>query len=79
MPGDAGNPQSDSVRLSIKITPHTWKALDLVADREDVSVAEALRHLVGYGELVYRTIRVDGDEVLIRSGRSVDCIVLEQP
>lgn len=79
MPADIIELPPASTRLSVNITPKTWEALHLLADREDVSITEALRRLVGYGELVYRTIRVDGDEVLIRSGRHVHCIVLEQP
>jgi hypothetical protein len=62
--------RSAGSRLSVNITPATQAALDRIVEREGVTVTEALRRLVGYGELVYRTIRVDGAEVLTRYGRN---------
>jgi hypothetical protein len=69
-PGNCGH-------LSVNVTPNTQTALDLVAETEGVTITEALRRLVGYGDLVYETTRVNGDEVLIRSGNRVDRIILE--
>ncbi|GAB3461377.1 hypothetical protein [Actinophytocola sediminis] len=62
--------------LSVSMTRATHAALDIVAETERVSVAEALRRLVGYGALVYRTVRVDRDELLVRRGGLVNRIVL---
>ncbi|PKW16845.1 hypothetical protein [Saccharopolyspora spinosa] len=41
-----------------------------------VSITEALRRLVGYGDLVYRATKVDGSEVLIRRGKELERIHL---
>jgi len=53
-------------RISVNVTPATQAALDRVVEREGVTVTEALRRLVGYGDLVYETTQVDGDDLLIR-------------
>ncbi|GAB3429798.1 hypothetical protein [Actinophytocola sediminis] len=53
-------------RLSVDLTPAMASAVTDYADRERVSHPEALRRLVAAGTLMYRTIRTDGDEVLIR-------------
>lgn len=66
----------DMRRIEVKITDGTDAALRLVMEREDVTLTEALRRLVGYGELVYRTTRVEGGEVLTRHGRKQDRIRL---
>lgn len=63
-------------RISVNISPTTLAALDMVKDREKVSTTEALRRLVGYGELVYRSITIDGGDVLLRNGGQVERIVL---
>jgi hypothetical protein len=63
-------------RLSVNITPATQAALDRVVEREGVTVTEALRRLVGYGDLVYETTQVNGDDILIRRGDTVERIVL---
>ncbi|OLR90243.1 hypothetical protein [Actinokineospora bangkokensis] len=53
-------------RMTTNLSAATKAALDEVADREQVNQTEALRRLVAYGQLLYRTTKVDGAEVLIR-------------
>lgn len=63
-------------RLSVNVTPATQAALDRLVEREGVTVTEALRRLVGYGDLVYETTQVNGDDLLIRRGDTIERIVL---
>ncbi len=44
--------------------PATQVALQLLSENETVTITEALRRLVGYGALVYDTVR-DGHMVLL--------------
>ncbi len=63
-------------RVEEAIDPKTADALAVLMVRENISRAEALRRLVGYGELVYRTARLEGGDVLIRRGDDIERIVL---
>jgi hypothetical protein len=47
-----------------------------VVDREGVTMTEALRRLVGYGDLVYETTQIHSDDLLIRRGDAVERIHL---
>jgi hypothetical protein len=74
--GDAASAKPKLTRLSVNITPATQAALDRLVEREGVTVTEALRRLVGYGDLVYETTQVNGDDILIRRGDTIERIVL---
>ncbi|GAB3431047.1 hypothetical protein [Actinophytocola sediminis] len=63
-------------RISVNVTPATQAALDRLVEREGVTVTEALRRLVGYGDLVYETTQVDGDDLLIRRDGALERIRL---
>lgn len=63
-------------RISVNVTPATQAALDRLVEREGVTVTEALRRLVGYGDLVYETTQVEGDDLLIRRGDNVERIIV---
>ena len=75
-PKDDSNPKSKLSRISVNVTPATQAALDRLVEREGVTVTEALRRLVGYGDLVYETTEVNGDDLLVRRGDSVERIIL---
>ncbi|MFI7676858.1 hypothetical protein [Actinophytocola sp. NPDC049390] len=60
----------------MNVTPATQAALDRLVEREGVTVTEALRRLIGYGDLVYETTQVNGDDLLIRRGDTTERIVL---
>lgn len=64
------------IRIELNVTPKTADELDLVIEAEGVTMSEALRRLVGYGGLIYRTIRQDGGEVLLRHGNDIQRLVL---
>lgn len=63
-------------RISVNVTPATQAALDRMADREGVTITEALRRLVSYGDLVYQTTQIDGDDLLIRRAGELERIRL---
>jgi hypothetical protein len=63
-------------RISVNVTPATQAALDRMVEREGITVTEALRRLVGYGDLVYETTQVNGDDILIRRDGVLERIVL---
>ena len=73
---ESGSAKPKLGRLSVNITPATQAALDRLVEREGVTVTEALRRLVGYGDLVYETSQINGDDILIRRGDAVERIVL---
>jgi hypothetical protein len=63
-------------RVNVPISPKTDDALNLIMRHEGVSQAEAMRRLVGYGELLFRTVRMERGDVLLRHGRDVERVVL---
>jgi hypothetical protein len=42
------------------------EAIDHVIEREQISLTEAVRRLVGYGDFVYRAVKDDGAAVVLR-------------
>jgi hypothetical protein len=75
-PADTTSSKPKLARLSVNVTPATQAALDRVVEREGVTMTEALRRLVGYGDLVYETTQVNGDDILIRRGDAIERIIL---
>jgi hypothetical protein len=51
-------------RIDVAVTPSTVDAIQVLMVREGVTLTEAVRRLIGYGELVYRTTRIDGGKIL---------------
>lgn len=54
-------------RINVAISPEMVRALEYVIEREGVTLTEALRRLVGYGDFVYRAAR-ERDEQLLLTG-----------
>lgn len=52
-------------RINVAVTPDTIRALERVIERESVTLTEALRRLIGYGEFVYRAIKEDDAKVFM--------------
>jgi hypothetical protein len=69
-------PPPTSTRLAVNITPTTKATIDRLVEREGVTQTEAVRRLISYGDLVYRTTQIDADEILIRRGDTFERIVL---
>ena len=57
-------------RINVAISPDTVRALERVIEGEGVTLTEALRRLVGYGDFVYRAVRERG-ELLLLAGPDV--------
>lgn len=67
--------EADPKRINVAITPETARALKRVIAREGISLTEAVRRLMGYGEFVYTTIKENRTALLVRSDDS-DCEVV---
>jgi hypothetical protein len=67
---------SSVTRLTVNIGPATTEALQNVAQREGVTVTEALRRLVSYGDLLYRAVKVDGKDVLFRKDKETQQVLI---
>lgn len=53
-------------RINVAINDETVAALQNVIDREGVTLTEAVRRLMGYGDYVYRRSREDESELLVK-------------
>jgi hypothetical protein len=63
-------------RINVAVTPEVVQALQTVMDNEQVTLTEATRRLISYGDFVYRAVKQEGSEVLLRNGDSVREVVL---
>jgi hypothetical protein len=53
-------------RINVAVTPDMLDALERVIQREGVSLTEAVRRLIGYGDVLYRAAREDKQAVIFR-------------
>ena len=53
-------------RINVAVTPDMMAAIDRVIEREGVTLTEAVRRLIGYGEVVYRSVREQKQTVFFR-------------
>lgn len=67
---------TDPKRINVAVNADTVAALELVVDREQVSLTEAHRRLIGYGEVIYRAVKEDGAEVLLRTAETTREVVI---
>lgn len=54
-------------RINVAVTPDAIDALEHVIKREGVTLTEAVRRLLGYGDFVYRAVKDDGSEVVMHN------------
>jgi hypothetical protein len=69
-------PKPEAKRINVAVTPEVVRALEQVIEDENVSLTEAVRRLIGYGDFIYRAIKHDKAEVLIRRDDHVREVVL---
>jgi len=58
-------PTSEPKRINVAISPDMVRALENVIKREGVTLTEALRRLVGYGDFVYRVVKEGGEQLTV--------------
>lgn len=63
-------------RLSINVAPVTQDALQRFADQEGVSVTEALRRLVAYGDVVYSAADQGKNVLLEKDGKTERLLIV---
>ncbi|RSN49463.1 hypothetical protein DMC64_02550 [Amycolatopsis sp. WAC 04197] len=77
--GEAGKADAAKAapkRINVAVNPETMAALQKVMDRENVSLTEAVRRLVGYGEVLYRAVREDDEELLLKRGTTTRQVII---
>lgn len=62
-------PEQRIKRINVAIDPVELAAIDLLIEREGVTLTEAVRRLISYGDFVYRASRVDGLTLLTKNSR----------
>ena len=62
-----GRVTAEPKRVNVAVSPETVRALENVIEREGITLTEALRRLIGYGDFVYRAV-AEHDERLLVSG-----------
>jgi hypothetical protein len=62
-----GAPASPPRRINVAVTPDMLAAIDRVIDREQVTLTEAVRRLIAYGDVVYRMVKEEEQTMVFRS------------
>jgi hypothetical protein len=60
-----GRLATEARRINVAISPDTVRALEYVIACEGVTLTEALRRLIGYGDFVYRAVRQQGEQLFL--------------
>jgi hypothetical protein len=53
-------------RINVAVTPDTVAAIDHLVEREGITVTEAVRRLVNYGEFLYRATKEESLRVVVQ-------------
>ena len=62
-----GNPSSSTPRrINVAVSPDMLVAIDRVIEREKVTLTEAVRRLITYGDFVYQTTKIQGGTLVVR-------------
>jgi hypothetical protein len=54
-------------RINVAVNSDMLAAIDQVIEREQVSLTEAVRRLIGYGDYVYRVAKDEDSTLVVRS------------
>ncbi len=68
--------RTEPKRINVAISPEMVRALENVITREGVTLTEALRRLVGYGDFVYRAIKEGGEQLTVTGSGGTREVVL---
>lgn len=66
----------DIKRINVAVNPDIVRAIQRVMNTEQINLTEAVRRLIGYGDFVYRAIKENGEDVLLRKGDTTREVVL---
>jgi len=69
-------PRAEPKRINVAVSPDTVSALENVIEREGVTLTEALRRLIGYGDFVYRAVRENREQLVVKGPDSAREVVL---
>lgn len=68
--------RAEPKRINVAVSPDTVSALENVIDREGVTLTEALRRLIGYGDFVYRAVRENREQLVVKGTEGTREVVL---
>lgn len=71
-----GHLATEPRRINVAISPDTVRALENVIEHEGVTLTEALRRLIGYGDFVYRTVRQHGEHLFLNGADGTREVIL---
>jgi len=71
-----GRLSAEPKRINVAISPDMVRALENVIEREGVTLTEALRRLVGYGDFVYRAVKDRGEQLRLTGEEGTREVVL---
>jgi hypothetical protein len=74
--GQQTSAKAEPKRINVAVSPDTVRALENVIAREGVTLTEALRRLVGYGDFVYRAVREDREQLIVKGSEGTREVVL---
>lgn len=63
-------------RINVAVSPETVEALQNLIEREGVTLTEALRRLVGYGDVIYRAVKEDRAQVHLKTENDTKQVVI---
>ena len=68
--------KAEPKRINVAVSADTVRALENVIEREGVTLTEALRRLVGYGDFVYRAVREEREQLIVKGEEGTREVVL---
>jgi hypothetical protein len=68
--------KAEPKRINVAVSPDTVRALENVIEREGVTLTEALRRLIGYGDFVYRAVRENREQLIVKGTEGSREVVL---
>lgn len=74
--GQPTSPKAEPKRINVAVSPDTVRALENVIEREGVTLTEALRRLIGYGDFVYRAVRENREQLVVKGSEGSREVVL---
>ena len=74
--GQPSSAKAEPKRINVAVSPDTVRALENVIEREGVTLTEALRRLVGYGDFVYRAVRENREQLIVKGSEGSREVVL---